>query len=59
MLTNSKTLSVTEMLQVLSLQKDSSIQSQNLCETESLPSIHPLSGVEEEDDKKPITKFEL
>ena len=27
------------MLRVLSLQRDSSIQSQNLCETESLPSI--------------------
>ena len=47
------------MLRVLSLQRDSSIQSQNLCETESLPSIHRLSGVEEEDDEKPITKFEL
>ena len=47
------------MLWVLSLQRDSSIQSQNLCETESLPSIHPLSGIEEEDNEKPFTKFEL
>ena len=42
------------MLRVLSLQRDSSLQSQNLCETESLPSIHPLSGVEEENDKNPL-----
>ena len=48
------------MLWVLSLQRDSSIQSQNLCETESIRSIHSLSGEEEEeDDEKPITKFEL
>ena len=47
------------MLWVLSLQRECSIQSQNLFETESLPSIHPLSEEEEEDDEKPITKFEL